>query len=193
MTGADATAILAGQRAELRQLVAELRSAPPVAPERTGPELRRRQGTVRRLRQLFAAHESVNLSHVWPLARRRAPAAAPVIRDSIALKKQIEESMVKLDWVGDRDHAANLETDLIVPALERLLLAEEGLEAQVWQALDGAERADLGRRLRRALVLAPTRTHPDLPANPAIGRMIAPVVGIVDRIRDALSAPVQAT
>ena len=185
--------MLAAQRADMLELIAELIQLPPVAPERTGPELRERHRLLRRLRTLFATHESVVQSSVWPLVRRHDPGAGPLVDEAIRVKSAVEEEFLRMDWVGDRDHSVNAHTDFIARHVADQLTAEEAVVYQLTLALDRATLDALGRRIRRALVLAPTRSHPDLPSQPRLGAVLAPLVGVIDRIRDLLSPPVQAT
>ncbi|BBC38312.1 uncharacterized protein SGFS_096060 [Streptomyces graminofaciens] len=46
---------------------------------------------------------------------------------------------------------------------------------------------DLGEKVRRAKKTAPTRPHPAAPAKPPANRILAPGLGLVDRMRDAVS------
>ena len=45
----------------------------------------------------------------------------------------------------------------------------------------------LGDKVRRAKKLASTRPHPAAPTKPPANRILAPGLGLVDRMRDALS------
>ncbi|MFJ9822466.1 hemerythrin domain-containing protein [Streptomyces sp. NPDC101151] len=49
-------------------------------------------------------------------------------------------------------------------------------------ALDG-----LGDKVRQAKKMAPTRPHPSAPSEPPANKLLAPGVGLVDRLRDAMT------
>jgi hypothetical protein len=46
---------------------------------------------------------------------------------------------------------------------------------------------DLGDKVRQAKKMAPTRPHPSAPDKPPANKLLAPGVGMVDRMRDALT------
>ncbi|WP_128434928.1 hemerythrin domain-containing protein [Streptomyces cyaneus] len=46
---------------------------------------------------------------------------------------------------------------------------------------------DLGDKVRQAKKLAPTRPHPSAPDKPPANKLLAPGVGLIDRLRDALT------
>lgn len=46
---------------------------------------------------------------------------------------------------------------------------------------------DLGDKVRQAKKLAPTRPHPSAPSEPPANKLLAPGVGLVDRLRDAMT------
>jgi hypothetical protein len=47
--------------------------------------------------------------------------------------------------------------------------------------------AELGDKVQAAKDRAPTRPHPSAPTRPPLNKLIAPGVGLVDRVRDHLS------
>lgn len=50
-----------------------------------------------------------------------------------------------------------------------------------------AELIRLGNRVQIAEEAAPTRPHPDTPATPPWNRIVEPAVGVVDKVRDAVT------
>ncbi|HZU72902.1 MAG TPA: hypothetical protein VE990_09050 [Acidimicrobiales bacterium] len=179
---------LARQRDELRALAGALASCPPVVHERTASEMRERLALTAALRRSFVGHETVKLLRVWPVLRRHDPGAVPLIAESVQLKKRAEELMVKLGWAGERDESINDDTAALLGLVEEVLRIEEGLVAQLEVLVPADELARLQRRLHRGLRWSPTRAHPELPSGFRSARLLAPLVGVVDRLRD-LCAP----
>jgi len=54
-------------------------------------------------------------------------------------------------------------------------------------ACDGAELTELGKKFERAKKMAPTRPHPSAPDKPPANKILGPGVGLIDRMRAALS------
>lgn len=70
-----------------------------------------------------------------------------------------------------REHVKEEERDLL-PAIER--------------TLDPDQRRELGATLSNAKLLSPTRPHPTAPEAPPANLLAGPVVGALDRVRDAV-------
>ena len=54
-------------------------------------------------------------------------------------------------------------------------------------ACDAAELRELGEKFEHAKKMAPTRPHPAAPDRPPANKILGPGVGLIDRMRDALS------
>lgn len=64
---------------------------------------------------------------------------------------------------------------------------ENELFPKLRAALDEPALAELGAKIQRAKATAPTRPHPAAPTTPPWNSLLAPVTGLVDRVRDAVS------
>ncbi|MGW2824001.1 hemerythrin domain-containing protein [Streptomyces sp. NPDC001443] len=64
---------------------------------------------------------------------------------------------------------------------------ENNLFPRLRAACEPAALDDLGDKVRRAKKAAPTRPHPAAPDRPPANKMLAPGVGMIDRLRDALT------
>ncbi|MGX1543284.1 hemerythrin domain-containing protein [Streptomyces adustus] len=64
---------------------------------------------------------------------------------------------------------------------------EDNLFPRLCAACPPAALDDLGDKVRRAKRTAPTRPHPAAPDKPPANKMLAPGVGMIDRMRDALT------
>ncbi|MFJ6168372.1 hemerythrin domain-containing protein [Micromonospora orduensis] len=61
------------------------------------------------------------------------------------------------------------------------------LVAELRQVATAEELIRLGNRLEIAEEAAPTRPHPGTPATPPWNRIVEPAVGVVDKVRDAVT------
>jgi hemerythrin-like domain-containing protein len=64
---------------------------------------------------------------------------------------------------------------------------EEDLFPRLREALEDADLIRLGNRVEIAAEAAPTRPHPATPATPPWNKVVEPAVGVVDKVRDALT------
>ena len=62
-----------------------------------------------------------------------------------------------------------------------------GLVAELRAVATAEELIRLGNRLEIAEEAAPTRPHPGTPATPPWNRIVEPAVGVVDKVRDAVT------
>lgn len=74
----------------------------------------------------------------------------------------------------------------VEPALRlHIHRCEHTLFPRLAQALDGTELVRLGNRVEIAEEAAPTRPHPGTPFTPPWNKVVDPLVGVVDKVRDA--------
>ena len=64
---------------------------------------------------------------------------------------------------------------------------ESDLLPRLRDACDGPELTELGKKFERAKKAAPTRPHPSAPDKPPANKILAPGVGLIDRMRDVLT------
>jgi hypothetical protein len=54
-------------------------------------------------------------------------------------------------------------------------------------ACDAEELRELGEKFENSKKIAPTRPHPSAPDHPPANKILGPGVGLIDRMRDALT------
>jgi hypothetical protein len=114
-----------------------------------------------------ARHLSAAGQYLYPAARRLLP-DGPAAVDRIAAADAV------LLRSGDLDVA------------EHLRLCGE-LLARLRATQPADELVRLDNRLQIAREAAPTRPHPGLPRTPPLNKIFDPVVGVVDKVRDAVT------
>ncbi|WP_026925058.1 hemerythrin domain-containing protein [Glycomyces arizonensis] len=133
-------------------------------------------------------HAVAEEEYMYPAARANLPDGNKLADHETHEHTEAEEVMKRLEGLVPedaefermlgrlmdiiRDHVKDEETDLL-PRLQEACTEEE--------------LQDLGEKVTRAKEMAPTRPHPNAPDKPPADRILAPGVGFIDKIRDALS------
>jgi hypothetical protein len=126
----------------------------------------------------LSRHLSAEEQYLLPAVRVALPDAAGrvdrVLADDTALRSALrgltDDGLAELD-ARVRRHVE--EVGALVAALRAVASAEELIR--------------LGNRLEIAEEAAPTRPHPGAPATPPWNRVVEPAVGVVDKVRDAVT------
>ncbi|WP_295648948.1 hemerythrin domain-containing protein [uncultured Dietzia sp.] len=131
---------------------------------------------------------------VYPVYTREVTDGADEVEHDKKEHQELEETLVKLEGVdsedanflrlvrelkGQLDHHVDDEESDQFPKLRRAVSAEE--------------LVDLGRKVEAAKKVAPTRPHPDSPHSELFHMTVGLGVGMVDRLRDALSGRIENT
>ncbi len=162
--------------------------------EETFTELELHDADTGRRRQLvnvavaeLVRHAVVEEEYLYPTVRRVLPNGDKLADAHIAEHDEAERTMKELEGVEPTDPALeHLLAGLIQTMRSHLREEENDLFPQLRSACDEQELRELGQKAELARKLAPTRPHPSTPDSPMMKKMLAPGVGLVDRIRDAL-------
>lgn len=76
---------------------------------------------------------------------------------------------------------------LIADIRHHLQDEEKDLLPKLRAAYEAGELREPGQKFERAKKMAPTRPHPSAPDRPPGNKILGPGVGLIDRVRDALS------
>ncbi|MGW5687969.1 hypothetical protein [Nonomuraea sp. NPDC003754] len=89
----------------------------------------------------------------------------------------------------DADEAGHAELLARLMAEIRDHVAEEEGELfpRLRSAADTEQLAELGRKVEAIKKMAPTRPHPSAPDTPPGNKIMGPLTGLIDRMRDTLS------
>lgn len=143
---------------------------------------------VEQLAIVESGHEAVEERYFWPLVRRRVQNGARLADEAVGQEQQAKHALDLLERQGP-DHPEFLARLRQVIEAGRAHLVFE--ETQVWPwvrlALSEQELDELGAQLEQGRRLAPTRPHPNMPCDPEVLRVAAPIAGAADRIRDVLT------
>lgn len=168
---------------ELLALLGELRGDPATG----GPAPAERRRIVHRLVAAAAAHETVEEVVLWPEVRARVAGGDRVADDGVDQEQVAKKLFNELEKTSGGTDAFTTLVHQVASAVRRHVLYEE---TRVWPGLQAVLRPGEGEALgvRAAAVRhsAPTRPHPHTPPDPRLLQAVGPVVGAVDRARDAL-------
>jgi hypothetical protein len=158
-------------------------------------ELESRSGSVEHRRQLadhviaeLVRHSVAEEMFMYPAARKALPNGDEIADHEIAEHAEAEEDMKKLEGVDPTDAKFDqLTAKLIADVRHHIEEEETNLLPKLQQACAQHDLQELGAKVLRAKKIAPTRPHPSAPDKPPANLILAPGVGLIDRLRDALS------
>ncbi|MGI5406241.1 hemerythrin domain-containing protein [Streptomyces chartreusis] len=180
--GGDVIAELTTDHREVEELFARIAALP------SGNEQRKKyadQAVTELVRHSIA--EEV---YLYPAVREVLPDGDTVADKELEDHAEAERTMKALEGV----EAADAEFDLLIDELMSEIRShvrdeEENLFPRLRAAASEDELMKLGGKVRQAKKIAPTRPHPSAPDTPPANKLLAPGVGMVDRIRKVLTGP----
>lgn len=184
--GRDLAAEIDTGHQRLRALLVALGQLPPTAWAADGAQMRERRALLRELRREIAALGTVKERFLWPAVRRHLADGSEVARAALSQKQDVERMLDKVRWYSDRDpRADDLIADMITCA-RRHVDFENALLERLSSQLPAEAQGRAAAALRQPPSLLPTRPHPDMPTGPWAAAVLGPVVGLIDRWRDAI-------
>ncbi|MGW5176236.1 hemerythrin domain-containing protein [Streptomyces sp. NPDC004082] len=133
-------------------------------------------------------HSVAEEAYLYPAVRRHVPGGDALADQELQDHAAAERTMKDLE----RCRADDPEFD---PLMSRLMTEirthvadeENNLFPRLREACSQQDLEELGDKVRQAKKTAPTRPHPSAPDAPPANKLLGPGVGLVDRMRDALS------
>lgn len=178
-TAADAVELLTVQHREIERLRSQLRNSSPAGSEHT-------EDLLRRAIMLLAQHDAIETQMLYP-----------ALKDTLDGTRLAEVSLEEHQHIREQLAEVDRSDDALAERLHRFAQCMLAVEAHVAEEEDqvfpmlqrqvGHEQlAELGRRMERAMSLAPTHPHPNTPSHPLGASVTGAVLGVVDKARDAL-------
>jgi hemerythrin-like domain-containing protein len=158
------------------------------APDGTGAKSSGLATMVTNLVIAESQHEAIEEQFFWPAVRRALDDGDELADKAIEQEHTGKQLLQRLEdgQPGEPDYQEALQQFV---ELGRAHIAYE--QEVVWPRFQSAvgeeELIRLGEKLETAKKLAPTRPHPDTPANPAVLKTMGMATAVVDHVRDALS------
>jgi hemerythrin superfamily protein len=149
-----------------------------------------------RVRQELVEHVIVELvrhsvaeeQYLYPTARKALPDGDEVADHEIAEHAEAEELMKTLENTDATDPKFDeLVGKLMADIRHHLEEEESDLLPKLRAACDAEELRELGKKFENSKKMAPTRPHPSAPDRPPANKILGPGMGLIDRMRDALT------
>ena len=109
-----------------------------------------------------------------------------LVRHSVAEEQYLYPTARRVLPDGDKMAGHELEEHAKAEQVMKQI-EESDLLPKLRDACDSAELGQLGEKFDSTKKLAPTRPHPSAPDKPPANKILGPGMGLIDRMRDALS------
>ena len=150
-------------------------------------------GQRRRLANVVIAelvrHSVAEEQYLYPTVRRAMPDGDRLADHEIAEHAEAERTMKELEGIEAGEPEFDVVLGRLTAEIRHHVQEEEGdLFPRLRAACAADDLRELGEKAERAKKLAPTRPHPSSPDEPPWNKVLGPVVGLVDRVRDAVTS-----
>ncbi|MEU8086238.1 hemerythrin domain-containing protein [Micromonospora sp. NPDC049101] len=175
----DVVDILVADHREVETLLVELET-------RQGPpEHRRRLADV--VIAELVRHSVAEEAYVYPIARKALPDGDEIADREISEHADAERTMKEWESVDPSDPRFDELLAHLADTIRQHVREEENeLFPRLRAATAREELIDAAGKVLTVKRVGPTRPHPSTPDHPPANRLLAPGIGLVDRIRDAL-------
>ncbi|MEU9286193.1 hemerythrin domain-containing protein [Streptomyces sp. NPDC048275] len=178
--GGDVIAELTTDHQEVEELFTHLEELPPGDPQR---KLYADQATIELVR-----HSVAEEAYLYPAVRTHVPGGDALADRELEDHATAERTMKDLERCQADDPEFDRLIAQLMTEIRTHIADEEGnLFPRLRDSCSAEVLNELGDKVRQAKKTAPTRPHPSAPDKPPANKLLAPGVGMVDRMRDALS------
>jgi|SRR6266536_286350 hemerythrin superfamily protein len=133
-------------------------------------------------------HSVAEELYLYPTTREVLPGGDALADREIEEHAAAERTMKELDGMDPANPAfEGLLAQLITDIRGHIADEETDLFPRLRTACGEQDLVELGEKIQRVKKVAPTRPHPAAPDTPPLNQLGGPVLGLVDRVRDALS------
>ncbi|MFF5205588.1 hemerythrin domain-containing protein [Streptosporangium sp. NPDC000396] len=173
--------VLTRDHREVEEIFSELERLGESDPERRG-ELTEKVITE------LVRHSVAEEAYLYPAVRDLVPGGDQLADRELAEHAEAERTMKELEQVDATDsrHAALL-AQLMAEVRAHVQEEESELFPLLSSHATASQLAEMGHKVQAVKTIAPTRPHPAAPDTPPANKLVAPLVGLVDRVRDAIT------
>ncbi|MEV6206204.1 hemerythrin domain-containing protein [Kitasatospora sp. NPDC051914] len=130
-------------------------------------------------------HSVAEEAHLYPAVRKHVPGGDAMADREVEDHARVERLLKEIeDRDADDAALAGLATTLVEEVTSHIRDEEQNLFPALRAACSKADLDQLGDSVRLSKSTAPTRPHPGAPSSPAARKLLAPGVGLIDRVRD---------
>jgi hemerythrin-like domain-containing protein len=133
-------------------------------------------------------HSVAEEQYLYPVARRVLSDGDKIVDHELEEHAEAERLMKSLEETDAENPKFDDLTRKLIDAIRHHVEDEEkDLLPKLRDACDSAELRELGEKFENSKKMAPTRPHPAAPDRPPANKILGPGVGLIDRMRDALT------
>ena len=152
--------------------------------------LKRKRATAERIIRDLSMHAAVEEELLYPAARKRLRNGTTLVNEAKTEHRQLKRLLDRLDKMDADDPQSDEVMASVRRAVQQHVKEEEGpggILQGLRKEMSRDELVTLGKELRAAKKLAPTRPHPNAPDSPPANMLVDGAAGMVDRARDAMT------
>jgi hemerythrin superfamily protein len=182
-TQRDVIEILTHDHREVEQMFGQLEMLRGATDETS---LSRRKDLADQVTIELVRHSVAEEAEVYPRVREKVSAdEADHAKEEHA---EAEETMKRLEKLSPSDAAFDQELDTLMREIREHVAEEEGdMFPHMRTIFTVDELREMGAKVEAVKKIAPTRPHPSAPDQPPGDKLLGPVTGLLDRMRDAIS------
>lgn len=136
----------------------------------------------------LSRHLAAEEQHLYPAVRAAVPGGEQIADRELAGDQAVRERLRELEsGAGQQDPAEAVHR--LAEVIRRHAAAGAGeLLPLLEQTVPAEDLVRLGNRFETAEEAAPTRPHPSTPSEPPWNKVVDPLVGVADKIRDVIGS-----
>ncbi|GAQ64336.1 hemerythrin domain-containing protein [Streptomyces scabiei] len=178
--GGDVIAELTTDHGEVEEMFGEIEALPSGDP--------RLKVCVDKVTIELVRHSVAEEAYLYPAVREHVPDGDAIADRELEDHAEAERTLKALERCEADDPDFHLlVTQLMTEIRAHIRDEEENLFPRLRASCSAEALNSLGDKIRTAKKTAPTRPHPAAPDTPPANKLLAPGMGLVDRMRDALS------
>jgi hemerythrin superfamily protein len=133
-------------------------------------------------------HSVAEEQYLYPAARNAVPDGDKIADHELEEHAKAEKIMAQIEKTETEDADFDRLVGELMKDVRHHIEDEEGdLLPKMRDACGTEDLTELGKKFDTAKKMAPTRPHPSAPDKPPANKILGPGVGLIDRMRDALS------
>lgn len=178
--GGDVVTELTNDHEEVEELFTTIEELPP------GDS--RRKECADQVTMELVRHSVAEEAYLYPAVRRHVPGGEALAEKELADHAAAERIMKELEGCEAGHPQFDVLMNKLMTEIRTHITDEENnLFPRLRDACSAEVLDELGEKVRQAKRTAPTRPHPSAPDKPPANKLLAPGVGLVDRLRDAMT------
>lgn len=133
-------------------------------------------------------HSVAEEQYLYPAVRALVVGGDKLADQEIAEHAEVEGILKDLEGMKPEEPGYSEKvTSLITDVRQHVVEEESELFPRLVATATPEQLRDLGAKIETAKKVAPTRPHPSSPSEPPANKILGPGVGMIDRLRDALT------